>query len=206
MNDSALVARFTPLIRALARKTALRCGLLSDEDDLFAEGMMGLLKAAKTYKPDSRGASFATYVRHRASGAMLDAIRKWDWLGRRTRHNHACAGTEPPRLVGFAEPVQAPPPAPYVNAEQADSIRALTRGLSREQQFVILSSVVHGLSLGEIGKAVGISESRCSQVRTEALRTLRAENGVQSGRRIPPVSRPTNRRVSRPTDRTPCGY
>ena len=53
-----LTARYMSLIRA---KAAPFHSNMLEADDLFQEGLLGLLNAAKTYKPDSK-ASFRTYA------------------------------------------------------------------------------------------------------------------------------------------------
>ncbi len=56
-------------------------------DDLIQAGMIGLLEAQKNYD-GSKGASFETYAGIRIRGAMLDDIRRGDWVPRSVhRHN-----------------------------------------------------------------------------------------------------------------------
>lgn len=55
-------------------------------DDLIQSGMIGLLEAAGKYDP-GKGASFETYAGIRIRGAMLDEIRKGDWVPRSVHRN-----------------------------------------------------------------------------------------------------------------------
>lgn len=50
-------------------------------EDLIQAGMIGLLEAQKNYD-GSKGASFETYAGIRIRGAMLDDIRRGDWVPR----------------------------------------------------------------------------------------------------------------------------
>lgn len=58
-----------------------------DQDDLNSAGLMGLLQALRNYDPSS-GNSFETYARLRVRGAMLDELRRMDWVPR-TVHEKA---------------------------------------------------------------------------------------------------------------------
>lgn len=58
-----------------------------DQDDLYSSGLVGLLQALRNYDPTC-GASFETYARTRVRGAMLDELRKMDWVPR-TVHEKA---------------------------------------------------------------------------------------------------------------------
>jgi RNA polymerase sigma factor for flagellar operon FliA len=58
-----------------------------DQDDLNSAGLIGLLHALRNYDPSS-GSSFETYARLRVRGAMLDELRRMDWVPR-TVHEKA---------------------------------------------------------------------------------------------------------------------
>jgi len=58
-----------------------------DQDDLQSAGLVGLLQALRNYDPGS-GNSFETYARVRIRGAMLDELRRMDWVPR-TVHEKA---------------------------------------------------------------------------------------------------------------------
>jgi len=55
-----------------------------DEDDLFNIGMLGVWDALEKYDP-SRGVQFETFAAWRVRGAILDELRKMDWLPRGQR-------------------------------------------------------------------------------------------------------------------------
>lgn len=66
--------------------TALRrfAGRVSEHqlEDLYSEGLVGLVQAARRYVPTERS-TFATYATHRVLGAMRDSIRTQNWVKRR---------------------------------------------------------------------------------------------------------------------------
>ena len=55
-------------------------------DDLIQAGMLGLLEAAQKYD-DTKGASFETYAGIRIKGAMVDEMRRGDWVPRSVHRN-----------------------------------------------------------------------------------------------------------------------
>lgn len=53
-------------------------------DELVADGLEGAARAARKFEPE-RGWQFQTYARHRIRGQMLDGVRKHDYLSRTER-------------------------------------------------------------------------------------------------------------------------
>lgn len=70
--EELLVSRYTRLVRMGARPLFLAGG---DSEDLIQEGMLGLLKAIRTYDP-ARQAQFRTYADICIRSQLLSAIRK----------------------------------------------------------------------------------------------------------------------------------
>lgn len=69
--EEALVLRFGWLVRACARPLFLMGG---DSEDLFQEGMLGLLAAIREYDPE-RSASFRTYAEVCVRNRLLSAVK-----------------------------------------------------------------------------------------------------------------------------------
>ena len=70
---SELVARYLLLVRIKAR--SFREIFSLEPDDLYQEGLLGLLDAADTYIPDGR-ASFETYAGHCINNRIVSAVRR----------------------------------------------------------------------------------------------------------------------------------
>ena len=68
--EEELVERYKRKVAVCSRKYYLFGG---DNDDLLQEGMLGLLKAIRTYKP-GKGASFNTYAEVCIRSKLLDAV------------------------------------------------------------------------------------------------------------------------------------
>lgn len=83
---AALVAEHQELVRRIAWHLSARLPDSVDVEDLVQAGQIGLIEAARHYKPDG-GASFATYAGARIRGAMLDELRRGDWMPRSVHRN-----------------------------------------------------------------------------------------------------------------------
>jgi RNA polymerase sigma factor for flagellar operon FliA len=80
-DPDALLAQHTALVKRIAYHLIARLPASVQVDDLIQAGLIGLLEAAQHY--DARqGASFETYAGIRIRGAMLDEIRRYDWVPR----------------------------------------------------------------------------------------------------------------------------
>jgi len=81
-SDAAmLVEKHGELVRRIAHHLAARLPASVEVDDLIQAGMLGLIEAAKNFQSD-QGASFETYASIRIRGAMIDEIRRGDWVPR----------------------------------------------------------------------------------------------------------------------------
>jgi RNA polymerase sigma factor FliA len=79
--DNGVVNRYRPLVKRIAYHLLSRLPSSIQADDLVQAGLIGLLEADKHYDP-AQGASFETYAGIRIHGAMLDEIRRSDWVPR----------------------------------------------------------------------------------------------------------------------------
>lgn len=79
--ENALVERYLPLVRYAAGRLAMTLPDHVDRDDLHSAGLIGLLQSLRNYDPAS-GTSFESYARLRIRGAMLDELRRMDWVPR----------------------------------------------------------------------------------------------------------------------------
>jgi len=85
--ENALVEQYLPLVRTVLGRLAMNLPEHVDHDDLNSAGLIGLLQALRNYDPAS-GSSFEAYARLRVRGAMLDELRRMDWVPR-TVHEKA---------------------------------------------------------------------------------------------------------------------
>lgn len=85
--ENALIEKYLSLVSSIAARLAMTLPDHVGQDDLYSAGLVGLLQAVRNYDPTC-GASFETYARMRIRGAMLDELRKMDWVPR-TVHEKA---------------------------------------------------------------------------------------------------------------------
>ena len=83
-DRDALLQEYTPHIKYIAQRLASRLPASVCLDDLIGAGAIGLMDAIEKYDP-TRGTTFKTYAEWRMRGAMLDALREWDWAPRSVR-------------------------------------------------------------------------------------------------------------------------
>lgn len=73
------------MVRRIALRLVTRLPANIEVDDLIAAGMMGLLECARRYIKRPPSAQFSTYAMTRIKGAMIDEIRRQDWMPRLSR-------------------------------------------------------------------------------------------------------------------------
>ncbi len=83
-DPDELIRQHTALVRRIASHICSRLPANVELDDLFQEGMTGLLDAIQRYKPQPN-LSFEAYASTRIRGAIYDACRRDDLLPRHQR-------------------------------------------------------------------------------------------------------------------------
>lgn len=79
-----LVVNYSPLVKYVASRIGARAIGSVDHEDMISWGVLGLLDAIETFRPD-RGAKFESYAISKIRWAILDELRKEDWVPRRVR-------------------------------------------------------------------------------------------------------------------------
>lgn len=219
----ALILKYASLVKCIAEKLAIRLPAHISTDDLVSAGIVGLFEAIENYDPN-KGFKFATYASYRIRGAILDELRKMDWIPRSVRKEiqkieeatmvfQRKMGRQPEdheiaqelgidmesyfmminkaagvNLLSLDQPL-ASGADPFVNslASQGPSAfdelkknelktvlaKALSR-LTEKEQLVVSLYYFDDLTLKEIAKVMGLTESRVSQIHTKAVIDLRS--------------------------------
>lgn len=79
--EAELVERYLPLVKTVVGRMAMSLPAHVDIDDLTSSGLVGLLNAVRNHDPEG-GSSFESYARVRIRGAVLDELRRLDWVPR----------------------------------------------------------------------------------------------------------------------------
>jgi RNA polymerase sigma factor for flagellar operon FliA len=100
-----LILDHVPLLKHIVGRLFFDVPGTLDRDDLFGYGMMGLITAADAWDP-SRGLAFSTFAYPRIRGAILDEIRRLDFLprGRREKVRAVDKAIQKLEQLGSAKP------------------------------------------------------------------------------------------------------
>ncbi len=79
-----LILAYAGLVKIVAGKLSMYLGYNVEYDDLVGYGTFGLIDAIDKFDYD-KGVKFETYASLRIRGAILDQIRKMDWIPRTLR-------------------------------------------------------------------------------------------------------------------------
>jgi len=81
---NALIEYYRPYAVSLARRVKSRLPKSVEIGDLEGAGDVGLIQAIQSFDPE-RGVPFEAFCEHRVRGAILDELRRHDWLPRPVR-------------------------------------------------------------------------------------------------------------------------
>ena len=81
---SSLIEHYVYLVKLVAGRLGIYLNQYVDSDDLVGYGVLGLIDAVDKFDP-GKNVKFDTYASLRIRGAILDAIRKLDWVPRTLR-------------------------------------------------------------------------------------------------------------------------
>lgn len=84
VDREKLILDHVPLLKHIVGRMALDMPSSVDRDDLQGFGMIGLIRAADSWEP-GRGLKFSTYAYTKVRGAILDELRRQDFLPRGRR-------------------------------------------------------------------------------------------------------------------------
>jgi RNA polymerase sigma factor for flagellar operon FliA len=84
VDREKLILDHVPLLRHIVGRMALDLPASVERDDLYGWGMLGLIGAADTWEA-ARGLKFSTFAFPRIRGAILDELRRADFLPRGRR-------------------------------------------------------------------------------------------------------------------------
>ena len=79
-----LVLIFMPVVKYAAMSLRNVYAKYGDHDDIVNEGVIALINAVETFDIE-RGVKFETYANLKIKGAIIDYVRKQDWIPRQVR-------------------------------------------------------------------------------------------------------------------------
>lgn len=84
VDRDKLILDHVPLLKHIAGRLSLDLPARIEREDLVGYGMIGLIQAADAWEP-ARGLKFSTFAYPKIRGAILDELRKQDFLPRSRR-------------------------------------------------------------------------------------------------------------------------
>lgn len=161
-HEENFAREYSRLVSRLIRPLFLRGG---DQDDLYQEGMIGLLKAIRSYDP-ARNNSFEAYATFCIRNRLYDAVRS-DVSGYRREE-----GTRT-RLQLFSalpgEEAHTDPETQCLANESAKEIQAALHGLLSPFEASVLDPYLEGYTVNEIAARM----ARPSKSVDNAIRRIR---------------------------------
>ena len=82
-----LILEYAPLVKYVAGRLSVHVGQHVEYDDLISYGIFGLIDAIDKFDY-MKGVKFETYAALRIRGAIIDSIRKMDWVPRTLRQRN----------------------------------------------------------------------------------------------------------------------
>lgn len=82
-----IILEYAPLVKLVAGRLSMYLGYNVEYDDLVGYGVFGLIDAIDKFDT-CKDVKFETYASLRIRGAILDQIRKMDWIPRTIRQRH----------------------------------------------------------------------------------------------------------------------
>ncbi|MDD3050762.1 MAG: FliA/WhiG family RNA polymerase sigma factor [Candidatus Cloacimonetes bacterium] len=80
-----IVEKYLNLVHYHANRLYVFTSNVLERDDLYSAGIIGLMEAIERFDY-TRGFEFQTYASNRVRGAIIDEIRRVDWVPRSIRH------------------------------------------------------------------------------------------------------------------------
>ncbi|MEI8293497.1 MAG: FliA/WhiG family RNA polymerase sigma factor [bacterium] len=83
-SDEEILKNHMPLVRSVVDRLRASLPAHLDVDDLYSVGLLGLIQAQRRFDP-TLGVTFSSYAAVRIRGAVLDELRRVDWMSRTLR-------------------------------------------------------------------------------------------------------------------------
>lgn len=224
-HKSDLIESNVELVQKIAYHLMARLPANVLVDDLIQSGMIGLLEAARNFDA-TKGASFETFAGIRIRGAMLDEMRKGDWVPRSVHKNSRTIASaisaveketgETAKEADIAAYLQIslheyqkmlrdvncghliayedlPNPDDMLvtksstfdstfdsvsDNEFAEQLSRMIKELPQREALVLSLYYDDELNLKEIGLILEVSESRISQILSQALHRLKSKINI----------------------------
>lgn len=142
-EEEAFAAEYSRLVSRLVRPYFLQGG---DQDDLYQEGMIGLLKAIRTYDPQKND-HFEAYAVLCIRRQLYDAIRRSAKASQRE--------DDVLLQLGGMDTAEPDPETQFLAQETEKEIKAALQGMLSGFEGSVLTPYLEGYSVREIAERLG---------------------------------------------------
>ena len=189
-----LILEYAPLVKVVAGRLSMYLGYNVDYEDLVSYGIFGLIDAIDKFDC-LKEVKFETYASLRIRGAILDQIRKMDWIPRTIRQRQkkidaVIKEVEQTMDQGsdvsqdYSRHTTARFDGPEESVEKEELTKVLGEALellTEKEKKVVTLYYYEDLTLKEISNILEVSESRVSQLHTRALQKMKTKMGNYMG-------------------------
>lgn len=176
MGEEELVEKYAYLVGRIASSRLRRLPRVIDYKDLIQAGMIGLIEAHRNHDPN-KGASFETYAGIRIRGAMLDEMRRFDYLPRQSGHAPRPLSYEqvllyhPEKLPDATE--HETPEAIVIRDQLLGRQQEILNRLSGRDQIVARRCLINEEKGRTVARELGVTESRVCQIKAKLIEKIR---------------------------------
>ena len=177
LDRQALVENNLNRVSYLAKKRIARLPRSIELNDLISYGTMGLISASEKYDP-SKKLKFITYAGWKINSAMSDGLRSFFQAKRVHAKGKLQVTIRKPPEVSIDD-VVIPSHFAYTPERIAErhltaiAVRNAVASLPYRHRRIVYLYDLKGITMRNITKELGVTETRISQLRTEALKMLR---------------------------------
>lgn len=144
--ENAVLTAYAPLVKAIARSYFV-IGI--DGDDLVQTGMIGLMRAVRTFREDE-AAGFKTYAGRCIRNAILDAIRK----------QKSAPVSDVDLEDVFLPSEEQEPSRLYIEDETARILSETIASVLSEREADVLKLYLNAMSYREISERLGMEQKQ----------------------------------------------
>ena len=157
-----LIVSYVGLVKIVAGRLGMYLGYTVEFDDLISYGIFGLIDAIDKFEL-TKGVKFETYASLRIRGAILDQIRKMDWIPRTLRQKQK-------KLDTAMKELEAKLGRPATNEELADELAMTVKEL---EDFLNQTQLMNLISLDEyLEQGSDVNSEMGNQPRFEQPETM----------------------------------
>jgi RNA polymerase sigma factor (sigma-70 family) len=159
-----------PIVHKEARRLKRKIPQWMEYNDLVGAGTIGILQAAKLHRTD--GQLFKIYASFRTRGEMIDEMRRFYRVSKANRKN--------PNEYFFIDEYDRKNDDPsqeelYMLAETIKITNDILSKLSKRGLTIITLFYKHKVPMKEIGRRIGVNESRVSQLLKSLLLDIKTK-------------------------------